>query len=389
MPAEPRYDIDFAVPFRHRLRFTDDVFGQDVGVLLQLLEPAEGPVRVMTVIDDGLLQTSPDLAGRIEAVWQGDSRIRPTGPAIRIKGGEASKQGSDVIDRLLARFNEANLDRRNYVVVVGGGAVLDAVGFAAAVAHRGLRLIRIPSTTLAQADSGVGVKNAVNLFGKKNWMGTFAVPWAVVNDTAILATLSDADFRCGFTEAIKVALLKDTSFWKRLCAQIPLIADRDEAASRNAIERSAWWHLHHITRGGDPFETLEARPLDFGHWAAHKLEAMTGFKLRHGEAVGLGLRIDTLYSSLVHGLDPAVVRQVATCLDQLGIPRSHPGLSKTDELLGGLEEFRQHLGGQLTVAMLEAPGMAIDVHEINPDALREAITRVGSAGRGRKLPAGG
>lgn len=376
MPVKPRYDIDFAVPFRHRLRFTDDVFGQDLRVLLELLEPAQSFVRVMTVLDDGLLHTSPGLAGRIEAAWRSGPRVRPVGPAVRVKGGEASKQGSDVVDRLLALFNEADLDRRNYVVVVGGGAVLDAVGFAAAVAHRGLRLIRIPSTTLAQADSGVGVKNAVNLFGKKNWMGSFAVPWAVVNDTAILSTLPDVEFRCGFTEAIKVALLKDVGFWERLCEQMPLIARRDPQASRYAIERSAWWHLHHITRGGDPFETREARPLDFGHWSAHKLEAMTGFSLRHGEAVGLGLRIDTLYSSLAHGLDPAVVRRVAECLDQLNIPKSHPALSRTDELLSGLEEFRQHLGGQLTVAMLEAPGQPIDVHEIDAGAMREAITRI-------------
>lgn len=380
-PPDSHYDIDFAVPFRHRLRFTDDVFGGDSHVLLNLLEPVGERVRVMTLLDDGLVQADSGLTDRIAAVWKQGGYVHPTGPPVLVTGGEASKHASETIQRLLAHFNEANLDRRNYVVVIGGGAVLDAAGFAAAVAHRGLRLIRIPSTTLAQADSGVGVKNAVNLFGKKNWMGSFAVPWAVVNDTALLSTLPDVEFRCGFSEAVKVALLKDVAFWERLSEQMPLIAQRDPEASRYAIERSAYWHLLHITRGGDPFEMLEARPLDFGHWSAHKLEGMSGFSLRHGEAVGIGLRIDCLYSSLVHGLDPKVARQVSRCLDQLGIPRSHPSLSRADELLNGLEEFRQHLGGRLTVTMLEAPGRPIDVNTIHREAMRDAIARV-AAGDG-------
>ena len=92
--------------------------------------------------------------------------------------------------------------------------MLDAVGFAAAIAHRGIRLVRLPTTTLAQADSGVGVKNGVNLFGKKNWLGAFAVPWAVLNDTALLATLPDRDFVAGFSEAVKVALLKSPEVFR-------------------------------------------------------------------------------------------------------------------------------------------------------------------------------
>src|SRR6202022_3179540 len=120
-------------------------------------------------------------------------------------------------ERMLKVFHAAGLDRRSYVVVVGGGAVLDAVGFAASIAHRGIRLVRLPTTTLAQADSGVGVKNGVNLFGKKNWLGAFAVPWAVINDTAMLATLPDRDFVCGFSEAVKVFLLKDPAAFVGLC----------------------------------------------------------------------------------------------------------------------------------------------------------------------------
>ena len=149
-------------------------------------------------------------------------------------------------------FNEVNLDRRSYVLVIGGGAVLDAVGYAAATAHRGIRLIRIPTTTLGQGDSGVGVKNAINHFDKKNWLGTFATPWAVINDMAVLETLPDRDFRCGFSEAVKVSLLKSEEQFDFLVDNAAKVKAREPAVTQQAIKDSILLHLHHITRGGDP-----------------------------------------------------------------------------------------------------------------------------------------
>ena len=385
MPGEmpfPAYDVDFAVPFRHRLRFTRDVLGRDKDMLLNVLEPTDGPVRALFVVDDGLLRAQPGLMQRIAALCK-DSRVRVLSPVMPIHGGEACKNDPAVVDALLDRFNAEGLDRRNYVIVIGGGAVLDAVGYAAAIAHRGLRLVRLPATTLAQADSGVGVKNAINRFGKKNWQGTFAVPWAVINDEALLSTLPDLEFFSGFSEAVKVALLKEPAFFDRLCSDAGRIASRDPQTCRYAIERSAWWHLQHITRGGDPFEMLEARPLDFGHWSAHRLEAMSGFSICHGEAVAIGLAIDCVYSSLVLGFPEKATRRVIGCLQQMGIVLSHPLLLREEDLLRGVEEFRQHLGGRLTLTMLRDVGSPVDVHELDVKAAREAISRVQREGRRR------
>jgi 3-dehydroquinate synthase len=262
------------------------------------------------------------------------------------------------------------------VVVIGGGAVLDAVGFAAAIAHRGIRLVRLPTTTLAQSDSGVGVKNAVNLFGKKNWVGTFATPWAVINDARLLDTLEDRDFVSGFSEAVKVSLLKDREMFDDLCRDAAVIRQRDVSKALPMIRRTALWHLRHITEGGDPFEAREARPLDFGHWSAHKLEVMSDFRLRHGEAVALGLAIDTVYSSLAHGLDPGDARRVLDCLRELGFSLACHEYSDTHTLFAGMEEFRQHLGGRLTLTMLSGIGDPIDVHHIDRRSMREAIDRV-------------
>lgn len=367
-------DIDFPVLFRHRLRFTNNVLGEDSGVLADLLESSEGRVpRVQFWVDEHVADANPDLKQCLHRFARRFSeRIEVCGNPKNVPGGEAVKNDVHVIERMLRVFHEADMDRRSYVVVIGGGAVLDAVGFAAAIAHRGIRLVRIPTTTLAQADSGIGVKNSVNLFGKKNWIGAFAVPWGVINDRRLLESLSDRDFRCGFSEAVKVALLKDESFFRQIIQAADGIWQRDDRCWP-IIEESARWHLRHITEGGDPFEMLEARPLDFGHWSAHKLETMANFELRHGEAVAIGVAVDSVYSSLVHGLTAEECERILDCLNRLALLNDHPALADTEELFRGIEEFRQHLGGRLTVTMLDGIARPINVHEIDRDAMRTAI----------------
>ncbi len=367
-------NVDFNVAFRHRLRFTQDLLGNDSSVLAELLESSEGRIpRVQFWLDEHVVNANPDLKQRLHAFGRRNTdKFQVVGQPQIVPGGEPVKNDVHILERMLKVLNEADMDRRSYVVVIGGGAVLDAVGFATAIAHRGLRLVRIPTTTLAQADSGIGVKNSVNLFQKKNWLGSFAVPWGVVNDRTLLESLSERDFRCGFSEAVKVSLLKDAAFFDHILQNAESIANRGPECW-SVIEDSAQWHLRHITAGGDPFEMLEARPLDYGHWSAHKLEAMSQFDLRHGEAVGIGVAVDSVYSSLVHGLPTADAERVLLALEGLGLLIAHPTLERTEELFTGLEEFRQHLGGRLTVTMLEAVGRPINVHEIDRAQMVEAI----------------
>jgi len=372
------FDLPFAVPFVHRLRFTRDVFGADRDTLLSLLSPSgDQPARVQFWIDETVLAANEWIRDAAESlVAEHPDRVRRASNVQVVPGGEEVKNDIHILERMLKVMNTADLDRRSYVVAIGGGAMLDAVGFAAAIAHRGIRIVRLPTTTLAQADSGVGVKNGVNLFGKKNWVGSFAVPWGVVNDAKLLETLSPRDFRCGFAEAVKVSLLKDPGFFDQICLAADRIVKRDADATFPIIKASARWHLQHITRGGDPFEAEEARPLDFGHWSAHKLESISQFRLRHGEAVAIGVAIDSIYSSLVHGLPTADAHRIVNCLRQLGFTFDAPELQDTDVLFKGLEEFRQHLGGRLTVTMLEEVGKPINVHAIHEDRMREAIDTV-------------
>ena len=241
-------------------------------------------------------------------------------------------------------------------------------------------LIRVPTTVLAQNDSGVGVKNGVNTFGKKNFLGTFAPPYAVLNDFTFLTTLDDRDWRAGVAEAIKVALIKDASFFEEIEAQAGAIARRAMAPMQQVIYRCAKLHMAHIAGQGDPFEMGSSRPLDFGHWAAHRLESLTNYQLRHGEAVAIGIALDCTYSYLSQLLSKADWERICQTLKTLGFAIYIPELSRhldhpehPDSLFAGLKEFQEHLGGELTLMLLEAIGTGLEVHQVNLDRYREAI----------------
>jgi 3-dehydroquinate synthase len=374
-PTAGNVDVSFTIPAIHRLRFTHDLFGNDRRVLIDLLQASgDQPARVQFWLDEDVDGANPWLRGAIdEVVSEHPKQVRRVSRFQVVPGGEACKNDIHILERMLKVMNAANLDRRSYVVVIGGGATLDAVGFATAIAHRGIRLVRIPTTTLAQADSGVGVKNGVNLFGKKNWVGSFAVPWGVINDARLLETLSDRDYKCGFAEAVKVSLLKDPALWQTIAQSTESIRQRDSGICHHLIRESAKLHLAHITRGGDPFENEEARPLDFGHWSAHKLESLSHYRLRHGEAVAIGLAIDVLYSSKMLGLPIDDAREIIGCLSRLGFTFDAPELLDTEALMRGLEEFRQHLGGRLTLTMLPEIGRPVDVHTIDEAVMLQSI----------------
>ncbi len=372
--VDDSYDIRFDVPQVQRLRFTKDVFSADIEVLTALIERSgPAPAKVQIWVDNGLQASQGDAFKKLHARLNDEEHIDVVDDVQFVPGGEDCKRDPRLVESMLSTFNKANLDRRSYVLVIGGGAVLDAVGFAAATAHRGIRLIRIPTTTLAQGDSGVGVKNAINFFEKKNWLGTFATPWAVINDAKILETLPNRDFRCGFAEAVKVSLLKSAEQFETLVANASLIFNRDAEKTHQALKHSVLLHLEHITRGGDPFEAEMARPLDFGHWSAHKLEPLSNYTLRHGEAVSIGVALDSLYSSRVYGLSKVDAHRVVGCLAQIGLPTSHPRLADKKTLFDGLEEFRQHLGGELTITMIDQPGQPVNVNTIDYVEMGAAI----------------
>jgi 3-dehydroquinate synthase len=329
--------------------------------------------RVVAIADGNLVAARPALGDELAGyAARHAARIELVAPLEILPGGEPAKDAGS-LDRLWRRLAELRIDRHSYVLAIGGGAVLDVAGYAAATLHRGVRLIRMPTTVLAQNDAGIGVKNGINAFGAKNMLGTFAPPFAVINDSRFLATLGARDRAAGMAEAVKVALVRDARFFGWLVEHKAALAAFEPAAVEALIRRCAELHLAHIATGGDPYEQGNARPLDFGHWAAHKLEILTGHALRHGEAVAIGMALDARYSVEAGLLGEPDFAVIVELLGALRLPVWHEAL-RAPELLDGLAEFREHLGGELCITLLAAIGRGVDARDVRPAVMQRAIT---------------
>ncbi len=358
----------FSVEWTHQLFNTESAFGVD-NALTQICKSLT-PVKLLPIIDDGVFAQHPSLTKMIQQ-WGETANVNCCAP-LTIQGGEQSKNDFACVEQILEAIHNEHLCRKSAVLAIGGGAVLDAIGFAASIAHRGIPLIRIPTTTLSACDSGLGVKNGINYFGKKNFIGVFDPPYAVINDFSFLTTLDDRHWISGMSEAVKVALIKDHKLFDSIESQVESLANRNMDVAKDVIMRSADLHLHHITEGGDPFEKNESRPLDFGHWSAHKLETLTEFTLTHGEAVSIGLALDVTISKRLGFLDEHAHGRILSLLNSLNLPTTHEELLNP-ELINGLEEFREHIGGKLTLLMLEDIGQPIEIHELDSEVVRQAI----------------
>ncbi|MBN7809828.1 3-dehydroquinate synthase [Algoriphagus sp. H41] len=361
----------FSVPFRYPVCFTEGLFDPKNPMLADVLRGERVP-KVLFVLDSGVADSHPALVDGLKAyaARYSDVFTMAAEPMI-VVGGEACKNDPELYQKVVEATHLYGIDRHSYIAVIGGGAVLDMVGFAAAISHRGIRLIRIPTTVLSQNDSAVGVKNSINAYGKKNYLGTFTPPNAVLNDFEFLKTLDDRDWRAGISEAIKVALIKDLSFFEWLEENAEALAKREMEPMKAHIIRSAQMHMAHIA-GRDPFEFGSSRPLDFGHWAAHKLEKLTEFRIRHGEAVGIGIALDSAYSFLQGRITEEDLARIIQVMKTLGFDLFAPEL-QGDSLIQGLREFQEHLGGQLTIMLLEKLGKGVEVHEMDEDLIHQSV----------------
>jgi len=388
--------MEIQVSYRYPVHFTTGLFAPGNSRFLDAGRAGGGhfPRKLLVVVDRGVHRHHPELVTQIQSYCREHQEyLVLAGAPLLFQGGEGVKNDPLYVTIVQQAIQAAGLCRHSYVVAVGGGALLDMAGYAAATAHRGLRLIRVPTTTLAQADAGIGVKNSLNALGKKNFLGTFAPPVAVLNDFAFLPTLSQRDWIGGVAEAVKVALIKDAPFFDFLERQAPALAGRDLGIMEQVVFRAAALHLEHIAAGGDPFESGSSRPLDFGHWSAHRLEALTGFELGHGQAVALGLALDSTYSYLAGFLGESAWQRILGTLTDLGFALYVPQLAD-DGLLAGLDEFREHLGGRLTVTLLWEIGQSLEVHDLEANLIRAAIELLrkrarGEAASGSRFPVAG
>lgn len=379
---------EFSVAYQYSVFFTEHLFDTNNKLFHNVLDEltSSDSSKILFILDQGVLKHHPELPAGIRDYFNAFPGLPALcGEPLLIPGGEECKNDETYCRQILEAVNGYGIDRHSFVAVIGGGAVLDLAGYAAAIAHRGVRHIRIPTTVLSQNDSGIGVKNGINYFGKKNFLGTFVPPVAVLNDFRFLETLHERDWRSGIAEAVKVALIKDEPFFRYIEENAVALQSRDMGAMKELIHHCARLHLDHI-KGGDPFEKGSSRPLDFGHWSAHKLEQMSRYSLRHGEAVAIGMALDVTYSTLMGMLSQLDGARILTLLQKLGFRIYDPLLmlnldtgSRGHSVLAGLHEFREHLGGKLTITLLEGIGNGKEVHEMDEEILLKAIQFLGSA----------
>jgi 3-dehydroquinate synthase len=366
---------DFPVVFTHAL------FDPTNPVLVTTLDrkSEHRRHRAMIFIDSHVSYALPSLPQRATDYFTAHpAQLELVSPPIVVPGGEAIKNDIGLVDHYIRRLLEAHLDRQSFVIIVGGGAVMDAVGLAAALVHRGLRQVRVPTTVLGQNDAGVGVKNGVNFLGGKNSIGSFAPPFAVLNDFDFLLTLPDRDWLCGVAEAFKVSIIRDRAFFSELVAQAEKYPARDFDAMQRLVIRCAEIHLEHIRTNGDPFEYGRARPLDFGHWSAHKLELMSDFAISHGEAVATGVVLDSIYAAKKSWITNGELAEIRDGFQRSGFRLWFDELNRreadgTRTVFGGLRDFQEHLGGELTVTFPRGLGARHEVHEIDLALMEQAL----------------
>ncbi len=376
------YAQRFTVEFEYPVHFTTGLFDTDNELLTRTLDRrgGDGVRKVQVFIDSGLAHARPDLVRSVKA-WFADraERFQPAAAPRMAPGGEPAKHGWKHVRAVMRTLGRLHLDRHAVVIGIGGGAMLDMLGLATSLVHRGLRFVRLPTTTLAQCDAAVGVKNGIDAHGMKNFAGTFAPPFAVIADFDFLSTLSQRNWIGGVAEAFKVAVIKDAGFFDFLCDHARALAVRDGPVMAGVIRRCAEIHLDHIRLGGDPFESGSARPLDFGHWAAHQIECMSAYRVGHGQATAIGMAIDSHYAMQTGLLSEAEFERLVAALTDCGLPLWDTCLEERNQcgqrqVLAGLESFREHLGGKLTVTLPQGIGARIEVHAMDNDGIERAIS---------------
>ena len=184
----------FSVPFEYSVHFTKKLFDKNNSLFADIVANPR-ILKVYFVIDQGVVDTHPSLIDQLRGYADVYSnRFELVADPLVVPRGETVKNNNQYLEQIIDASNQYGIDRHSFIVAIGGGALLDMAGFAAAISHRGIRHIRIPTTVLAQNDSGIGVKNSINAYQKKNFLGTFAPLFAVINDSDFLHTLDDLDW---------------------------------------------------------------------------------------------------------------------------------------------------------------------------------------------------
>lgn len=291
---------------------------------------------------------------------------------IELPDGERVKD-IKTLDRLLQQFARARADRKSCVIAFGGGSIGDLAGFAASIYMRGIPVVQLPTTLLAQVDASVGGKTAINLGSAKNLIGTFHQPARVFSDTSLLSTLSDRDFRAGLFEVIKCGAICDADLLSFCERSADKIVRRDPAAIERIVTAAIKMKAEIVS--ADPRESGLRRILNFGHTIGHALEAAGGYrKLLHGEAVALGM-IAAAEIGVNMGVTPSdVAERLISCILQFGpLPRAN---FKTAAVMPSIASDKKSVSGRPHFVLIDKLGSAVVRSDVPAELIRNAVRSV-------------
>lgn len=318
---------------------------------------AGDPAAYADAIGDACLIVTSDTVARhhLDAVTRAlGARVRGV---HRLPDGEPAKTLAHV-EAVCVAASDAGLDRAATLVALGGGAVGDTAGLAAALYLRGVAYVQVPTTLVAQVDSAVGGKTAVNLAGTKNLIGAFHQPALVVADIASLATLPDRELRAGLGEVVKYALLGGDPWIEWLDHALPALAHRDRAVLADAVARCC--RMKAAVVAADERDEGPRNRLNLGHTFGHAFEAAYGGALRHGEAVALGCVAAARLSQTLGWLDARDAARVARLVEAAGLPTALPTpVPDPDRLLALMARDKKVVRGAVRLVLLRAPGDAV------------------------------
>jgi 3-dehydroquinate synthase len=290
--------------------------------------------------------------------------------AVTVPDGESHKNW-ETLNRILDALIENRCERGTALIALGGGVIGDLAGFAAAVYQRGVPYVQVPTTLLAQVDSAVGGKTAINHPRGKNLIGAFYQPLAVVSDTDTLGTLPRREYAAGLAEIVKYGLIRDPSFFAWLEANMAGLARREPEALAHAIERSCANKAEVVAL--DETESGPRALLNFGHTFGHAIEAGTGYATwLHGEAVATGMLLAAKLSQRLGLIGAEDVRRLAALLKQAGLPLEAPALG-TERYLELMGHDKKVEGGRMHFVLLRRIGESFVSAEVPRAALAEVL----------------